>query len=432
MSLAAAPPSEPARQVLGFWSLLTLGINGIVGVGIFFVPAELSRALPGSASALAFVVTAALLVPVAWTYGRLGSAYPEDGGPYVWARVALGERFAFGVGFVAFASAVLSTAAVVSALGQYLAPALGVDGGFARWAFQVGAAAVFSGITLLGLRLSAGVWSALTVLKLVPLLLLAWAGIPSLFGSHSPSAALSLSGGGLARAALLAVFPLQGFEIVPVPAGEVRGGRSTVLGATVLSLAFAALLYVLLQLACVDALETLSETPAPIQAAGFRYYQGAGVRALFSIGANVSAVGIAFGMFAMTPRYLAALGTESLLGAALGRERRGVPVLALGLTTALVLLLVSSATLSGLFVLSSLAVLSQYAVSAAALFRLAARRERGLGLLDQCLAPLTLLAIFALARAAEAVELLTLGGLLLGGFLLLGFRHRLAARPGAR
>ena len=430
MSAASVRPRGPARHVLGFWSLLTLGLNGIVGVGIFFAPAALAQALPGRASALAFVVTAALLLPGAWAYGRLGSAYPEDGGPYVWARVALGERFAFGVGFVAFASAVLSTAAVVSALGQYLAPALGVSGDLGRWAFQIGAAAVFSGIALLGLQLSAGVWSALTVLKLLPLLLLAWAGVPSLLGAQP--GAFSLSGGGLARAALIAVFPLQGFEIVPVPAGEVRGGRRTVLLATVLSLVFAALLYVLLQLACVAALPSLAETPAPIQAAGFRYFHGGATRALFSMGANVSAVGIAFGMFAMTPRYLSALGTDGLLGSSLSRERRGVPVLALGVTTVVVLLLVSSSTLSGLFVLSSLAVLSQYAVSAAALFRLAWRRERGLGLLDLCLAPLTLLAIFALARAAEAVELLTLAALLLAGFVLLGVRRRLAAKPGAR
>ena len=117
-------PSPAERRVLGFWSLLTLGINGIVGVGIFFRAGAAGsapfraphRRWPSSSRACC---TGAGRVDV---HGRLGSAYAEDGGPYVWARVALGERFAFGVGFVAFASAVLSTAAVVSALGQYLAP----------------------------------------------------------------------------------------------------------------------------------------------------------------------------------------------------------------------------------------------------------------------------------------------------------------------
>jgi basic amino acid/polyamine antiporter, APA family len=404
---------------------LTLVINGIVGVGIFFVPGPLASAVPGPASALAFVVTGLLLLPVAWTYGRLGSAYPEDGGPYVWAREALGERFAFGVGFVAFASAVLSTAAVVSGLGQFLAPELGFISSWSRWLFQVGAAVVFSSVTLLGLRLSAGVWSALTVLKLLPLAVLAWAGASQLLGdAHSAQGPGLVSG--LGRAALLAVFPLQGFEIVPVPAGEVHGGRGTVLSATLLSLGFAVALYVLLQLACVYALPGLADAAAPVVEAGAHYTHGVG-RGLFAAGANISAVGIAFGMFAMTPRYLAALGTDSLLGTELSRERRGVPTRSLLVTTAAVLVLVSSSTLSGLFVLSSLAVLLQYAVSAAALFRLAARAERGLGKLDLALAPLTLLAIAALAQAAMAVELLTLGAILLGGFLLLGLRRALAS-----
>lgn len=435
MSSGPAAPRD-RKRVLGFWSLLTLGINGIVGVGIFLVPGQLAEAVPGAASALAFVLTGLLLLPVAWTYGRLGSACPEDGGPYVWARVALGERFAFGVGFVAFASAVLSTAAVVSALGQYLAPELGFSSPAARWGFQVGAALLFSSVTLLGLRLSAGVWSALTLLKLLPLAVLASFGAGQLLGSAAGSASTSaaagsLLGAGWGRAALLAVFPLQGFEIVPVPAGEVRGGPRTVLGATVLSLAFAVVLYVLLQVACARALPGLATSAAPVVEAGTQYTHGIG-RGLFAAGANISAVGIAFGMFAMTPRYLSALGTEALLGVELGHERRGVPTRALSITTLAVLVLVSSSTLGGLFVLSSLAVLLQYAVSAAALFRLAWRRERGLGKLDLWLAPATLLAIAALAQAARAVELLILAGILLVGLVLLWLRHRLAPRRAAR
>ncbi len=420
--------SAPERRVLGFWALLTLGVNGIVGVGIFFAPSELARLVPGPASALAFALTALLLCPVAWAYGRLGSAYPEDGGPFVWAREAFGTRFAFGVGFVAYASAVLSTSAVVSGLGQYLAPELGLSSPGARFGFRVLVALVFSGVALLGLRLSAWVWSLLTALKLLPLLVLAAAGLSH--GAELAAAPLP-SGEGLARAALLAVFPMQGFEIVAVPAGEVRGGRRNVLLATLASLGFAAGLYVLLQLACVAALPSLAQEGAPIVAAGSAVTGGAG-RALFATGANVSAVGIAFGMFAMTPRYLAALGRDELLGAALSRERRGVPVVALLATTALVLLFVSAASLEGLFVLSSLAVLLQYAVSALALFRLAGRAERGLGLLDRVAAPLTLLSIAALARSAKLGEVGVLLGILAFGWLVLGARRWLASRAASR
>ena len=40
MGASSAPP-------LGFASLLALGINGIVGVGIFFAPREVATAVPG-------------------------------------------------------------------------------------------------------------------------------------------------------------------------------------------------------------------------------------------------------------------------------------------------------------------------------------------------------------------------------------------------
>jgi basic amino acid/polyamine antiporter, APA family len=416
------------RRVLGFWTLLTLGINGIVGVGIFFAPTELARLVPGPASALAFALTAVLLAPVAWAYGRLGSAYAEDGGPFVWAREAFGLRSAFVVGFVSYASAVLSTSAVVSGLGLYLGPELGFSTPAQRLGFRLLTALVFSGVTLLGLRLSAWVWSLLAALKLLPLLVLAASGLAH---GDALSLARAPSGEGLARATLLAVFPMQGFEIVAVPAGEVRGGRRTVLAATLASLAFAAALYVLLQLACVVALPGLSRVGAPIIEAGSAL-TGAWGRPWFATGANLSAVGIAFGMFAMTPRYLAALGDEALLGPRLARERRGVPVLALLVTTSCVLVLTSAASLQGLFVLSSLAVLLQYAVSALSLYRLAGRGARGLGRLDRVVAPLSLASIAVLARSAELAELGVLAGVVALGWVVLAARRRLAPAPGAR
>ena len=62
-------------------SLLALGVNGIVGVGIFFVPADLARRAPGMGSLAVFAATAAALSPVALCYAVLGRRYDTDGGP---------------------------------------------------------------------------------------------------------------------------------------------------------------------------------------------------------------------------------------------------------------------------------------------------------------------------------------------------------------
>ena len=85
-----------------------------------------------------------------------------------------------------------------------------------------------------------------------------------------------------------------------------------------------------------------------------------------------------------------------------------------------------------LFVLSSLAVLLQYGVSAVALFRLAGRRSRGLGAVDRALSPLCLLSIGVLAHAAKWAEIAVLLAILLLGFGVLAARGALASQKGAR
>jgi amino acid transporter len=149
-----------------------------------------------------------------------------------------------------------------------------------------------------------------------------------------------------------------------------------------------------------------------------------------AIGANVSALGIAFGMFVMTPRYLAVLGRDDGLGAWLGREdARGVPQLALWISAGFALLPLLAGGLSELFMLASVAVLVQYAVSAAALVVLALRRREGLVPYQLWPAPLALGAVILVGWAARATELLVAVGVLALGAVLLAVRRALAGSP---
>src|SRR3954466_13251002 len=170
MSSGADQEGTAAPRALGVWSLLALGVNGIVGVGIFFTPNLVAGLVPGTLGVWAYALTLLALLPVAMTYARLGARFDRDGGPYVWACAAFGPGAGFVVGFAAYASAVLSTSAVLAGLGEYTAPLLGFSGH--KVAFSLLAAISFAVIVGAGLKPSAWVWSSLTVLKLLPLLLL--------------------------------------------------------------------------------------------------------------------------------------------------------------------------------------------------------------------------------------------------------------------
>ncbi len=417
--MGARPERHPDR-LLGGWSLLALGLNGVVGVGIFFTPGLIAALVPGAPGVWVYALTAAVLVPVGAVYAKLGARFDADGGPYVWARAAFGAPAAFVVGWIAYVSAVLSTAAVVAGLGHMLAPNL-----TPRWDERLVALAgggLLMAVTAAGLRPSARIWSALTVAKILPLVLLvgvfAWR-LGDLSGGAAGAAGAGAPGWG--RAALLAVFALQGFEIVPVPRGHARPGRWAVPAATLGSLLLAAGLYAAIQAACVWSVPDLPRRASPLVAAAAAL-GGAGLGRLVAVGANVSAIGIAFGMAAMTPRYLVALATDDLgprLGGWLRAESAGqVPLHALAVTAGAVALLVSGRALAGLFALSGLAVLVQYAASALALAKLAWTRAHGLRRRDALWAPLSAGAVAFMVSGAQPGELAILAGVIVAGVAL--------------
>ncbi|HKO52138.1 MAG TPA: APC family permease [Polyangiaceae bacterium] len=407
-------PERP--RALGVWSLLALGVNGIVGVGIFFTPNLVALSVPGTQGVWAYALTLLALLPVAMTYARLGSRFDRDGGPYVWACAAFGEGAGFVVGFAAYASAVLSTSAVLAGLAEYTAPLLGFAG--QKSAFSLLSALLFAGIVGAGLKPSAWVWSSLTVLKLLPLLLLV--ALFLVVGREAPKSAPLAPAVSWSRAVLLIVFSMQGFEIVPVPGSHVRSPRRTIPIATMGSLVLCAGLYMLLHWICVRAVGDLASSEAPLVAAA-RNLGGSRFSTVVSLGTNISAIGIAFGMMAMTPRYLAALQLGAGKFAISGSESPSqVPQRALFVTLVLVLILLSWGALSRLFVLSSVAVLFQYSVSVLSLGRLALERAHGLSPRDALWVPLALVALAVVARAVERAELLVMTGIVLVA-LLLGF-----------
>jgi amino acid transporter len=420
-----AESSTRAARAIGPVQLLALGVNGIVGVGIFFAPATVAARAPGLGTVVVFVATGLALVPAALVFAALGGRFDEDGGPVVFARAAFGPRVAFLVGWVAYVSAFFSTAAVIAGLTRATAPALGLEGALGRRAAAVVLALVLALVVASGLRLSARVWTALTALKLLPLLLLV--GVFAVLARGLPEARGGAPSASWLAAGLTVMFALQGFEIVPVVAGQARASSRAVPLATVGSLLLAILLYAALALACVTALPALSSSTAPLaDAAGA--LGGHGLAQLVAAGTSVSALGIAFGMMVTTPRYLSSLaaGEHHLLGLDRVTEK-GVPLPALAVTAAVVALVVGSGELAELFALSSIAVLAQYGVSAAALVVLARRRSLGLRPRDAWPAlPTALVAIALVAFGATAREGLVAATTLLLGLLLLGLARRRA------
>jgi basic amino acid/polyamine antiporter, APA family len=415
---------------LGFVSLLALGINGIVGVGIFFAPREVASVLPGYAGIGVYLFVALLLLPTGLVYARLGRAFPFDGGPYLYAREAFGGHIAFAVGFTTYLSALFSTSTVLVGLVENVAATMGVTGPGARLAMELLLLTGLSGALSLGLRLSAVAWSTVTFLKAAPLLALPLAACFATSPARPNAAAAPLPGPalGLLAAALPVLFALQGFEVVPLPAAQVKRPERNVPLATLSALVFAALLYMALHAACVRALPDLREHELPLADAA-RFYGGNVFARLVAGATSLSALGIVIGMLSMTPRYLAPLGRPDALGFDLDRlSPRAVPLRAFAVTYVLVFAIMLAnaqwGSIRDLLALSSLSVTLQYAVTAASLYVLASRRAAGLRRADRFPAPFAMLSFVMFLMGSSRLEIPVLLGMIALGFLVRAIGRR--------
>jgi APA family basic amino acid/polyamine antiporter len=106
---------------LGLIDATTLVMGGMIGSGVFIVAADISRQVqsPGL-MILTWLVTAALTITAALSYGELAAAMPQAGGQYIYLREAFGPLWGFLYGWTLFMVIQTGTiAAVAVAFAKY-------------------------------------------------------------------------------------------------------------------------------------------------------------------------------------------------------------------------------------------------------------------------------------------------------------------------
>ena len=296
--------------------LAAIGVNAVVGSSIFLFPGKLA-ALLGPASIAAFLLTALLLAPVALCFAEASSTRDAAGGPALYAHEAFGPTMGFSIGWLCWITEIVSFAAVASGLATYAAPFWpGLQGPWASKVVAAAAICVLAAVNLRGAKPGARVSTSLTVAKLLPLIAIAIVGLPLVCKSGlTPFAPHGWSN--LPRACFLAYFAFQGFEVVPVPAGEVVDPKRNAPIAVLAALGLAAVLYAFVQAAALAAVPGLAGSERPLADAGLALFGPVGER-LVAAGALVSMLGFVAGCALGGPRYLVALADEKHLPAWLG------------------------------------------------------------------------------------------------------------------
>src|SRR5690606_37796775 len=178
------------------------------------------------------------------------------------------------------------------------------------------------------------------------------------------------SPGGLASAVFIALFALQGFEVVGVPAGEAASPEKKVPIAVLGTLITTGLFYVVIQSVLVFGSGNLGAvSDAPLADAALALSPSLGV--LVAVGALISTLGFVSGSALGTPRYLFAMASHRQLPIVLSRlhpefRTPSVAILATSVIAALLVLPFDYRTLIGM---SNVAVAVQYGATCVAVLR---------------------------------------------------------------
>jgi amino acid transporter len=355
-----------------------LGINGIIGTGIFLLPARVFGAAGGFSWA-AWLAIGGVCLLVGLCFCEAAGRADRNGGPYLYARDAFGRSIGTGVGWMALAANVFAYGAVARGFGRnlsFLVPALNRPG--PQIAAAVVVIAALATLNYRGIKPGALASDFFSGAKLVPILLFVGAGlffvdwhrldVPPPSGSTHLEA---LKVGGFA-----ALFACTGFEYVPVAAGETDNPRRNVPLALFFALFGSIVLYVLVQLVFMGTHPNPAGADKPLAEAAAAF-AGPWAGRFVAVGSVISSFGYLTGVALVTPRYLSALSENSELPAFLSRAhpRFGTPYVSIVLTAAVCAAMAAWVDFDRGADLNNAAVFAQYVPTCIAVLVL--RRKRG-------------------------------------------------------
>jgi amino acid transporter len=364
--------TEKLVRAVGFWGLVAMCINAVVGSGVFLLPTE-SYKLLGPFSLWAPLIFALPVFILVLCFAEAASHFSEPGGAYLYAKTAFGDFIGFETGWMNWLARVTSLAALSNGFVVSLArifPSLGTP--IARATVIVGSLAILTAIHYVGVKYGAASIYVFTLGKLIPLVgfivvaLIAWKHNPIPASMHLPGPGTDWSG-----AALFMLFAYAGFENMGVPAGEFRNPRKELPRALLVGTLAIAAIYVLAQLGAMSALPDLSKTATPIADAAAALIGSTGA-IIVTLGALLSMAGTNSGTVLEGSRmlYAISLGRPRLRALSYVHPSFRTPSVAIIIHVIFATALALGGSFAKLAMLSAVARLTTYLFTCAAVPRL--------------------------------------------------------------
>ena len=352
--------SGSLKRSLGLATVVSLGINGVIGQGIFLLPGK-AAGLMGPSAGLALLLGGLLCFLIALSFAEVSARFDKTGGAYLYAREAFGDFVGFEVGWMTCCVAIISWAALANGFTLVLAhfiPAVGE--GITQSVTSVAIITLLSAVNWFGAKSGAAVVKFFTVAKLIPLSMFILVGVFFVDGGNfTPFAPQGMAP--LAETTLLLLYAYAGFETLVVPAGEMENPQKNVPRALFIVMALVTVVYMGIFGVAVGTFGGIAGHSNPVAAASEAFMGPIG-GGLIAVGICLSVFGTNSGSALVSPRRFFALAERGDLPPIFCRvdPQSGSPRPAIFLTWILACALSLSGTFAELAVLGVLARFAQY------------------------------------------------------------------------
>jgi len=315
---------------LGLWTSASLVVGNMIGAGIFLMPSAMASF--GGIGLLGWVFSAIGSFFLAKVFSNLSKLVPgANGGPYAYTRAGFGDLAAFLVAWGYSLSICCANAAIVisfvSAMSVFF-PVL-AKSPVAAILTGLGTLWFITWVNTRGVIVSAKFQLVTTILKLIPLLLVAIGGL--FFIKEANFHPFNLSGkptfDAITTTAAMTMFAFVGIECATIPAGSTENSGKTVSRATMLGVIAVALIYILGSLSVMGLVPAamLERSATPYADAAVIIY-GPAARYLVSGGVAIAAFGALNGWVLVQGQVPAAIAKDKLYPEIFGRlNKKGVP-----------------------------------------------------------------------------------------------------------
>lgn len=328
--------TEKTGDKLGFWSIVLLAINAIIGSGIFLTPGSVVQQA-GSKALVVYLIAAIFAAILAISFAAASKYVTKSGAAYAYSKAAFGKKIGFYMGVLRYFSA--SVAWGVMAVGV-IKSTISIFGGNPNKAINVTIGflilmAIITVINLFGQKVVKYVMNLATIGKLAALVLIIIAGVVLLITTGASSnlgqvdqltqngqkIVPTLTTTTFVMSIVSAFYAFTGFESVASGSEDMKNPEKNLPRAIPLAILIIAVVYIgVVAVAMVLNPRALMTTKQVVAIAAI--FNNEILRDVILVGALVSMFGINVASSFNAPRILEAMAREGQMSQALTKRTK--------------------------------------------------------------------------------------------------------------